>query len=51
MSVIYDEARAKVTTSQQTAPTFQKAPKEASITAAQVGLRGDFLSPVKISFV
>jgi hypothetical protein len=45
MSVIYDEARATVTTSQQTAPTFLKASKEAGITAAQVGLRGHFHSP------
>jgi acyl transferase domain-containing protein/thioester reductase-like protein/SAM-dependent methyltransferase/acyl carrier protein len=45
MSVIYDEARATVTTSQRTAPTFLDASKKAGITVAEVGLRGHFHSP------
>ncbi|PVH94018.1 putative polyketide synthase [Periconia macrospinosa] len=44
-SVIYDEARATITTSQRTAPSFLAAAKDAGITAAQVGLRGHFHSP------
>jgi 3-oxoacyl-(acyl-carrier-protein) synthase len=43
-SVIYDEARATVTTSQQTASTFLNEAKEAGITVAPFGLRGYFHS-------
>lgn len=44
-SVIYDEARATITTSQRTAPLFLAATKDAGITTARVGLRGHFHSP------
>ncbi|OAF54252.1 Type I Iterative Polyketide synthase (PKS) [Pseudogymnoascus destructans] len=45
ISVIYDEARVTVTTSQQTAPAFLQATRDYGITAAEVGLRGHFHSP------
>ncbi|KAL9084716.1 MAG: hypothetical protein Q9165_007964, partial [Trypethelium subeluteriae] len=47
ISVLYDEARATVTTSQRTVPALLKAMKGAGITAAEVGLRGHFHSPNK----
>ena len=45
ISVLYDEARAAVTTSQRTAPVLLQALKNAGITAAEVGLRGHFHNP------
>ncbi|KAL9078107.1 MAG: hypothetical protein Q9157_002962 [Trypethelium eluteriae] len=47
VSVLYDEARATVTTSQRTVPALLGAMKGAGITAAEVGLRGHFHSPSK----
>ncbi|KAI9661817.1 MAG: Type I Iterative PKS [Bathelium mastoideum] len=47
ISVLYDEARATVTTSQRTASALLQATKNAGITAAEVGLRGHFHSPKK----
>ena len=51
ISVLYDEARATVTTSQRTAPALLQATKDAGITAAEVGFRGHFHSPNKDSSV
>nr|AMJ52084.1 lijE [Ascomycota sp. F53] len=44
ISVLYDESRATVTTSQRTAPAFLQAARQSGITAAEVGLRGTFHS-------
>ncbi|KAI0842739.1 hypothetical protein F5Y06DRAFT_304448 [Hypoxylon sp. FL0890] len=44
-SVLYDEARATVTTSERTAPLMLQQLRAAGITAAEVGLKGHFHSP------
>jgi acyl transferase domain-containing protein/nucleoside-diphosphate-sugar epimerase/SAM-dependent methyltransferase/acyl carrier protein len=45
ISVRYDETRATVTTSEQTAPALLQQLRAAGITVAEVGLRGYFHSP------
>ncbi|RMZ74831.1 hypothetical protein DV737_g5699, partial [Chaetothyriales sp. CBS 132003] len=45
ISVLYDEARATVTTSQRTSPDFLQAAKDVGITTAEVGLCGYFHNP------
>lgn len=45
ISVLYDDGRATVTTSQRTATAFLQSVKDAGITASEVGLRGHFHSP------
>ncbi|KAI1134063.1 hypothetical protein F5Y05DRAFT_417605 [Hypoxylon sp. FL0543] len=45
ISVLYDEARATVTTSERTAPLMLQQLRAAGVTAAEVGLKGHFHSP------
>ncbi|KAI1098222.1 hypothetical protein F4804DRAFT_350683 [Jackrogersella minutella] len=45
VSVLYDEARATVTTSERTAPLLLQRLRAAGITAAEVGLKGHFHNP------
>ncbi len=47
ISVLYDESRATVTTTQRTSLILLEALKDAGITATEVGLRGHFHSPNK----
>ncbi|KAL4997563.1 hypothetical protein BDV10DRAFT_201828 [Aspergillus recurvatus] len=45
ISVLYDEGRTTVTTSEKTAPILLQRLQEAGITTAEVGLRGHFHNP------
>jgi len=45
ISVLYDEARATVSTSERTAPQLIEQLRAAKVTAAEVGLKGHFHSP------
>ncbi|KAI3390921.1 hypothetical protein diail_8348, partial [Diaporthe ilicicola] len=45
VAVLYDEARATVTTSQRTAPILLKELRAAGVTAAEIGVKGHIHSP------